>query len=101
MYSCIVIMYSCYIGSKRIKKLTNQLDDLTQKVVSISLEVRKNPQNQEARQQLIELRKEWAEKVKALTAAIDEIVNVEDFTAATGEVYKVGNGSILLIHMSI
>lgn len=131
MYSCIVIMYSlciivlllcilvllsctlvlllriivlllCIIvGSKRIKKLTNQLDDLTQKVVSISLEVRKNPQNQEARQQLIELRKVWAEKVKALTAAIDEIVNVEDFTAATGGVYKVGNPFILLIHMLI
>lgn len=48
--------------------------------------MRKNPQNQEVRQQLIELRKEWAEKVKALTAAIDEIVNVEEFTAATGEV---------------
>lgn len=63
--------------------------------------MRKNPQNQEVRQQLIELRKEWAEKVKALTAAIDEIVNVEEFTAATGEVYKVANASILLINVSI
>lgn len=71
-------------GSKRIKKLSNQLDDLTQKIVSSALEVRKDPQNKETRAHLNELRKEWAEQVKELTAAIDEIVNVEGFTAATG-----------------
>jgi hypothetical protein len=69
--------------SMKIKNLSNKLDDLTQKVVDAAIEVRKEPQNNEARQLLNSLRKEWAEQVRALTEAIDEIINVETFAAAT------------------
>ena len=74
------------LGSKRIKRLTSQLDDLTKKVTSAATRIRNNPHDTGAGQHLNELRKEWQTKVKELTAAIDEIINVTDFTAATGKI---------------
>lgn len=80
-----------HIGSKRIKRLTSQLDDLTKKVTSAAIKVRNNPQDRKADQHLNELRQEWQKKVKELTAAIDEIINVTDFTAATGKIHHLPN----------
>lgn len=75
---------SSFLGSKRIKRLTSQLDELTKKVTTAAITARKNPLDSEAEQHLNDLRKEWQSKVKELTAAIDEIINVTNFTAATG-----------------
>ncbi len=71
-------------GVQTIKVLANRVDKLTPRVVEAVLEVRGDQTNQIAREQLEIVRREWAEKVKELTGAIDDIIDPEDFMAVSG-----------------
>ncbi len=71
-------------GVKTIKVLASSVDKLTPRVVEAVLEVRREPTNQMAHEQLEAVRREWAEKVQELTGAIDDIIDPEDFMAVSG-----------------
>lgn len=82
-------MHCCvYTGVKTIKVLANSVDKLTPRVVEAVLEVRKDPTNQLAHNELDAVRQEWAGKVKELTGAIDDIIDPEDFMAVSGQLLQ-------------
>ena len=68
-----------------IKVLADSVDKLTPRVVKAAMSVRRDPTDRQSQKQLDSVRREWAEKVQQLTAAIDDIIDPEDFMAVSGE----------------
>lgn len=54
------------------------------RVVEAALALKKAPGDVPAKSRLDAARKEWAEKVQQLTAAIDDIIDPEDFITVSG-----------------
>ena len=72
-------------GVSLIKDLADEVDGMTSEVVSAALDVRRTPGSKEAREKLDSLRQSWASKVQELTAAIDDVIDPEDFVTISGE----------------
>ena len=53
-------------------------------VVEAAMAVRKSPGDMDSKLHLDSCRKEWAGKVQQLTAAIDDIIDPEDFMPVSG-----------------
>ena len=75
----------CHVGVSLIKDLADEVDSMTSDVVAAALDVRRTPGNKETREKLDSLRQSWASKVQALTAAIDDVIDPEDFVTISGE----------------
>lgn len=71
-------------GTKLIKDLAREVDELTTVVVGRAEQVSRNPGNRRAREELDTLRQQWASKVQELTQVIDDIIDPEDFFHQSG-----------------
>lgn len=58
-------------------------------VVEAAIALKKAPGDTTATSRLDAARKEWANKVQQLTAAIDDIIDPEDFMAVSGVLFYV------------
>ena len=67
-----------------ITELAGQVDQLTPHVIQAALRVKSSAGDLEAKVQLDSSRSEWAQRVQQLTAAIDDIIDPEDFLAVSG-----------------
>ena len=80
-----IINHPIHIGVSLIKDLADEVDSMTSEVVSAALDVRRTPGSKEAREKLDFLRQSWAYKVQELTAAIDDVIDPEDFVTISGK----------------
>ena len=76
-----------YIGVQLITELASQVDEVMPRVVEAALALKRSPGDPTAKSRLDAARMEWAQKVQQLTAAIDDIIDPEDFMAVSGRLY--------------
>lgn len=72
------------LGVQLITELAGQVDQVMPQVVEAAIALKKAPGDVTATSKLDAARKEWAKKVQQLTAAIDDIIDPEDFMAVSG-----------------
>lgn len=72
------------LGVQLITELASQVDQAMPQVVEAAIAVKKAPGDTTATSRLDAARKEWANKVQQLTAAIDDIIDPEDFMTVSG-----------------
>ena len=91
------------IGVQLITELASQVDEVMPRVVEAALAVKRSPGDATAKSRLDAARVEWAQKVQQLTAAIDDIIDPEDFMAVSGRlhVYPPVYRQCMYIHVCI
>lgn len=67
-----------------MKVIAGELTDLTSPVVSSALKLKQDGGVGEAQDKLQDLSKQWGDKALQLREAVDEIIDPQEFTAATG-----------------
>ena len=70
--------------AQHIKQTADQVERLAPQVASAALFAHNNPSDQYAQQHLSLVKDEWNNKVKQLTAAVDEVTDSQDLLAASG-----------------
>ncbi len=73
-----------WTGVQAINNTASDVEKLAPQLVSAAVRVRQSPKDPGCTEHLGQLRRDWAAKIHALTAVVDDITDFNDFVLMTG-----------------